>query len=424
MQSAAAMLAAGMCEWLLMIGELDRRESWASWECRSMAHWLAWKCAVSLRTAREHVRVARELERLPLVCAEFAKGRLSYSKVRALARMVLDPESEAELVELGLVATASQLDVIASGVQQVRRLNDPEREARVHEGRRLDLIVEEDGTGKVTMRGPADLIAEFMVAIDAVMAEEGAANDGDGRAARRFDAALTIARRSTAPRAQAPVEDAPVEEPPLAATIVIRTEAQGPLTADDVRAMAERAGPAIAYGLPISRSAYERLRCDAMLAVERALEDGSVERTPMLDPIPRRLRRAVRARDLGRCRWPGCGSRASLHVHHIVWRIRAGENSTSNLLCLCHHHHNAIHLRGWRIVGDADGTLQFIDPNGRVADEHTGRARPVRAGTLARAIAARGVHTEPIASGLGDRMNRTWAVNVLCHNEEIRQRRN
>jgi Domain of unknown function (DUF222) len=93
-QTLAARLAAATCEWLLMIAEPDRREAWMVWECRSMAHWLSWKCAMSLRTGHEHVRIARELERLPLVTAAFAEGRLSYSKVRALTRLVTAPETE------------------------------------------------------------------------------------------------------------------------------------------------------------------------------------------------------------------------------------------------------------------------------------------------------------------------------------------
>jgi hypothetical protein len=38
-------------------------------------------------TAREHVRVARTLRDLPVIRGEFAAGRLSYAKVRALTRI-------------------------------------------------------------------------------------------------------------------------------------------------------------------------------------------------------------------------------------------------------------------------------------------------------------------------------------------------
>src|SRR5687768_15611088 len=84
--TSAAEIAAATCRWLLVIAELDRREAWGQWSCRSMAHWLSWRCSLSLVTAREHVRVAAALSKLPLTAATFGRGELSYSKVRALVR--------------------------------------------------------------------------------------------------------------------------------------------------------------------------------------------------------------------------------------------------------------------------------------------------------------------------------------------------
>ena len=43
--------------------------------------------ALTPRSAREHVRVARALPGLPLVRDAFAHGELSYTKVRALTRV-------------------------------------------------------------------------------------------------------------------------------------------------------------------------------------------------------------------------------------------------------------------------------------------------------------------------------------------------
>ena len=96
----AAQLAADEAHWLAIIAELDRREAWQLWECASMAQWLSWKCGVALHTGREYVRVARALESLPLVNEGFSAGRLSYSKARALTRLVMMPELEADLVEM------------------------------------------------------------------------------------------------------------------------------------------------------------------------------------------------------------------------------------------------------------------------------------------------------------------------------------
>src|SRR5919199_2132453 len=95
----ASHINAAMCRWLELVAEYDEREGWAHWGCRSCADWVSWRCSIAPGAAREHVRVARRLRDLPLVRAEFAAGRLSYSKVRALTR-VEEVEREEELVSL------------------------------------------------------------------------------------------------------------------------------------------------------------------------------------------------------------------------------------------------------------------------------------------------------------------------------------
>src|SRR6516162_5611675 len=94
----AGHLAAATCQFLLLIADFDARRGWASWEMASCAAWLSWKCQIAPGTAREHVRVARQLSAFPLIREEFAAGRLSYAKVRALTR-ITTPETERDLVE-------------------------------------------------------------------------------------------------------------------------------------------------------------------------------------------------------------------------------------------------------------------------------------------------------------------------------------
>jgi alpha-D-ribose 1-methylphosphonate 5-triphosphate synthase subunit PhnH len=84
----AALIAASTCEWLLLLHEFDRRRGYEAWENRSTSHWLNFHCGVSLPAARERVRVARVLPDFPDVVEAFSVGRLSYSKVRALTRIV------------------------------------------------------------------------------------------------------------------------------------------------------------------------------------------------------------------------------------------------------------------------------------------------------------------------------------------------
>src|SRR5438093_7995200 len=102
----ASHLYAGTCRWLELVAEVDRRDQLVG--CTTAA-WLAWRCGLTPRAAREHVRVARRLEELPLIHEAFAGGELSYAKVRALTR-IADADSEAELLDLAYQLTASQLE--------------------------------------------------------------------------------------------------------------------------------------------------------------------------------------------------------------------------------------------------------------------------------------------------------------------------
>src|ERR1700742_3324872 len=83
----ASHVHAATCRWLCLVAEYDACEGWAQWGCRSCAHWVSWQCGVAPVAAREHVRVARRLQELPLIREAFSRGELSYSKVRALTRV-------------------------------------------------------------------------------------------------------------------------------------------------------------------------------------------------------------------------------------------------------------------------------------------------------------------------------------------------
>ena len=66
-------------ELLTLIREFDERTGWLKWGAHSCAEWLAWRCDLSLATAREKVRVAHALKHLPLVSEAFSTGELSYT---------------------------------------------------------------------------------------------------------------------------------------------------------------------------------------------------------------------------------------------------------------------------------------------------------------------------------------------------------
>lgn len=75
----AAQLHAATYRLLVLLREFDAREGWG-WGFKSCAHWLSWRTGIAPGAAREKVRVARALGRLPRISAGMERGELSYSK--------------------------------------------------------------------------------------------------------------------------------------------------------------------------------------------------------------------------------------------------------------------------------------------------------------------------------------------------------
>jgi hypothetical protein len=161
----AGHLAAAECRWLLLIAEFDRRAGYEQWGCRTCSHKLSWQCGLDMRAAREHVRVARALETLPLITAKFAAGRLSYSKVRALTR-VATPANEAGLVMIAEHATAVQVERTVRTYRGVLSQDDEldETNAR-HAARFLQCDWADDGSLEGRFRMTPEVGAVFLKAI-------------------------------------------------------------------------------------------------------------------------------------------------------------------------------------------------------------------------------------------------------------------
>src|SRR5258707_5676372 len=142
--------AGGTCRFLQLVAEFDARRGWACWDLPSCAAWLAWKCQVAPGTAREQVRVARALAGLPVICSEFAAGRMSYAKARALTR-IATPQTEAGLAEITGPMTAAQCERFAAAH---RTASDAEELAN-RAARRVSVHVAEDGSVAISARLPA-----------------------------------------------------------------------------------------------------------------------------------------------------------------------------------------------------------------------------------------------------------------------------
>ena len=409
----AGHLTAATCRFLVLLGDFDDRRGWASWDMTSCAAWLSWKCQMSSGTAREHVRVARALRDLPVIRSEFAAGRLSYAKVRALTRIAA-PENEAGLAEIAGPMTGNQLERFARAHRQVSQADDAAARVR----RRLTWRFEDDGSLAGTFRLPPLQAAVLLKALRAAAGDLDHPHDAVAGDVSAEASASEKPRAETEPRAEtstsladalvaiseaylaekvAAADDPDVYQvivhvgtdafiPPASSTTTPAPPDQGadprspaPPSAEaprDVSAETPAPGrpvpghPAdptrchVEDGPAISASTTQMVACAATLSWMRHDHDGT-----LLDVGRRRrrptsaLRRAARERDKCRCRFPGCESRR-VDLHHIQYWSNGGRTRLANLISLCKYHHMLIHERGYLIAAARDGRFTFSRPDG------------------------------------------------------------
>jgi hypothetical protein len=351
------------------IRHFDESCGWYQQGAQSCAHWLAWRVGWDPATAREKVRVARALGKLPAIDQALKTGKLSYAKARALTR-IAKPENEAELVAMSAYATGAQLERLCRGYRRalaedaplapeertVRRRDLPGGMVRLDitlHSDEADLVmraldcaretkhVSEPAVGSATVPAPTksadcadDVSAETSTPwpsrADAMVAlAEGylAGNTGTGTGGDRFQVTIHVDQDPLAP------------DGTLAATL------------DD--------------GTRVSAETFRRIACDCgLVAVSGNATSTQLNIGRRSRQIPPAIRRALLLRDRG-CRFPGCTNTRFLHGHHLRHWLHGGETSLTNLIQLCTAHHHFMHEGGWRVQLDADGSLAFTAPDGQ-----------------------------------------------------------
>ncbi|MGY2084889.1 DUF222 domain-containing protein [Blastococcus sp. SYSU DS0539] len=375
--SGAVRLAAATAAWLRLVAEFDRREGWHAVGIASCAHWLAWQCGASPGTAREHVRVARALDGLPLISAAFAEGRLSYSKVRALTR-IAEPDTEQSLLHLALEATASQTERLVRSWRRADRV-DP---GTLTLKRQFQHWWDDDGMLVVRMRMDAEEGARFLTAVDSIAEREarrdraaakraavGSPARGEPDESEQDDEreAIACARERTAARrcaAVAELADAAHHvgrrpgDPPRR-EVVVHVDAA--VVADDAAA-----GQAYLEGGPaLHPSQVRRMLCEATVVT-------MLEHDREVLGVGRRRRRATRAqrrallRRDGGCARPGCTETRieRLHAHHMRHWLFGGGTDVDNLVLLCDVDHGLVHDQDL-VLTRRDGRLIAVAADGR-----------------------------------------------------------
>ena len=121
---------------------------YSQWGCYSLVQWLGWHCGARRpRRARASPGRARAAKRSRRITEEFAAGRLSYSKVRALTR-VATPMNEGDLVMLARACDrlTGRADRVRVPRRAQRRATEVERRTGRWRQQYLRTDWEDDGT--------------------------------------------------------------------------------------------------------------------------------------------------------------------------------------------------------------------------------------------------------------------------------------
>ena len=412
----AADLHAGTYRLLVRLGDFDQRDGWNS-GFLSCAHWLRWRTGIAPGAAREQVRVARALPDLPGISQAMERGELSYSKVRALTR-IATPANEEELLELARYATAAQVETVVRAWRRVDRVAEAEAERRRHEGRHLNVWVDDDGSYVIRGRLDPEVGALFERALEEAsraLYEEpepqvsvtGAATPGPERPTagqRRADALgllaeLAVGNREVGMEAAAPapgtnaaarapgVDESDASSPPRppASTPVAESDRPERVTtrartrlvrraprvqvvvhvdAGALRENSDSGQSVLAGGVRVPAGTSRRLACDASrVTMTHDLAGNVLDVGRRTRTVPTAIRRALEHRDQ-RCRFPGCTNRLT-DAHHVRHWADGGPTRLDNLMLLCRRHHRAVHEEGYRVTPIVGGGFVFGYPDGR-----------------------------------------------------------
>ena len=334
---------------LTLIREFDENNYWAEQGLCSCAHWLNFKCGFGMNAARERVRVAHALAKLPKISEQFARGALSFSKVRAITR-IANENNEEYLLMIAEHGTAHHVEKLVAKFRTAKRLQDAELANEQYNKREVTYYYDHDGSLVIKGRLPAEqgalIVKALEMAMDARFNEAPAEQSPEERepiAARRADALAEVAETymnnnessgSTADRYQ----------------VVVHVGADHDPAGDSAH---------IENGPGVTAVTSRRIACDSSIVWIKEDKHGeplSIGRRSRQIPPP--MHRALRARDKG-CRFPGCTNTRFVDGHHIEHWADGGETSLDNLVLLCRHHHHLVHEGGFVCEKAANGRIEF-----------------------------------------------------------------
>jgi hypothetical protein len=396
----AAHLHAATFRLLELVREFDACEGWAGDGIASCAHWLNWKCGMALGAARERVRVAHALKDLPKISQTFRKGKISYSKVRAITR-VATRKNENYLLMIAHFGTAHHVERLVRNYRSVKRNEALAKAQDQHLHRELSWFVDDDGYWVIRGRLPPDAGALVTQVLQQAMDEQfdelqdvpagisdAEVNETRSRpepiAWRRADALVRLAQGYRGNKASGRTSGSSEKF-----LVHIRTDLET-LKANGTGAESE-----LEPGGKICAETTRRICCDSATVLWLDADGHSCDNKAHALPqsehsigaqhphqfqplsvgrktrtVPPAIRRALQRRD-GGCRFPGCTATRFVDAHHIHHWADGGETSMNNLVLLCSRHHRLVHEGGF-ILEKVEGQFQFTNPKGFVVPNSAG----------------------------------------------------
>ena len=304
---------------------------------RSLVDWTASRLDIPHTVARDLAYLARRLDddTIDLI----GRGHLPFDRTVAEQRLLQAGASPAD------VADSEDLD-LAAVTKLATRLRKLSRgdERSAFEKQYVNLCVSEDGavwhlSGRLTatdgqvVRQALDRRADQIPPLT-----PDPDSDSDLTSAQRQAIGLTTMAQDDLDQHLRPGD--PAGREPVIMLIKDETLANG---SDNTQ------GVELFNGSRVGPQAVEAVECEGRTEEVTISDSQVVEIGPTRRQIPKRLRRAVLARDR-KCVIDSCQSTYRLQTHHIIPRSDGGTNAADNLATLCwYHHHIAIHRRGHQI---------------------------------------------------------------------------
>lgn len=359
---------------MVLLREVDRRQTPAADGCRSLTEWVAGRLDIGPDTASSLVTATRRCEELPAVEAALAAGAVTWDRATAAAR-VAAPDRNDEILD----------EVAIYDVARIRRLIARRHRVSVGQERfafeRRYLTVQsnlDQSSWRISGQLPGIAGRNLVDALDVIAdALPSSPVQAESRTTRWADALWAISRDVLAGGEPFDRSDGATIAAPASLLTVF-------MDATDAAPTNGEAGVTIEAGPQVGPTAIEAVLCDGVVEVTAHTKDGAPLRMGRRSRvIPPRLRRWVLHRDGSACTVEGCTSQYRLQTHHILGWSQGGRTDPDNLTTLCwFHHHVVIHGQGFSIDPSSPPHRRRLlrppihaPPHGDRPD-HTGHSRP------------------------------------------------